>query len=165
MKLTMLAVLLGGCTVGAGFATGVPVVEPAQPQAVAQGVSRCHQEFGNDSGDHPETAARIGFDRVEGCVTEDDTKDGYVIEVEPGTYDLSARLLDDYGSIELDVYDLNGKDLGNEQVKSFETGTEQFHVRKKTTVFIKVTGFNYNDDKIGRYTLNVAPQGRVARSE
>jgi hypothetical protein len=123
----------------------------------------CHQELGADSGGEVEKAALIDFGAIEGCITDRDETDGFLIHIDDDMPLLvKLKSLNDHGSIHIEVFDVDGGKLGYESVGSFETKKLQVNVEAETDVFIRLKGFSHGDDQLGRYKLVVGPHRKVA---
>lgn len=123
----------------------------------------CEQELGGDTGGIVEKAASIDFGAIHGCVTDVDEIDGFVLHVaDDMPLSVKLKLLDEHGSIHVDVYDVDGEKLGHQSVGSFETKRLRFEVEGETDVFIRLKAFAHGNAKHGRYKLIVSPDRKVA---
>lgn len=165
---------LAGCAVsarvpfvGAVGSSGPQAIESQEAGdldgAIADDSAGCEQELGRDTGGLVEKAAVINFGTIDGCVTDKDDLDGFLVHVEDDMpLMIKIKLLDEHGSVHVDAYDVDGEKLGSESVGSFETKRLRFDVEGETDVFIRLQAFSYGGAKHGRYKLMVGPDKRVA---
>jgi hypothetical protein len=150
--------------VGAVGSSSPPrALEAPESGDLAANSAGCEQELGSDTGGIVESAALIDFGSVDGCVTDDDRLDGFVVHVEDSmALSVKLKLLDEHGAVHLSAYDVDGEKLGFVSVGSFETKRLRFDVEGETDVFIRVEAFSHGDANHGRYKLIISPDAKVA---
>lgn len=150
--------------VGTAGPQSVEAPEQAGDGPVA-GDLACTQELGADTAGIVEKAALIDFGVVDGCITDRDEEDGFVVHVADDMPLLvKLKSLNDHGAIHLAVYDVDGGRIGWASAQSFETKSLHINVPAETDVFIRLQGFSHGEDQQGRYRLVVGPDRKVANN-
>lgn len=150
--------------VGSSGPGSIEAPEEAGDGPVSANSVGCEQELGSDTGGIVEKAALIDFGTIQGCVTDDDDLDGFVVHVDDDmSLQVKLKLLDEHGSVHVEAYDVDGEKLGYVSVGSFETKRLRFDVEAETDVFIRLQAFGHGGARHGRYKLLVGPDKKIAK--
>lgn len=167
LSVACLGSALAACSTSARVPS-VSAVGSAGPQTLDSaraGSSDCAQELGADTGGVVDAAPLIKFGVVDGCITERDAVDGFVVHVEDDMpLQVKLKSLSDHGAIRVEVFDVDGGKLAADSAGSFETRKLRFDVEGETDLFIRLEAQRGARAGLGLYRLVVGPDKRLARN-
>jgi len=155
-----LVLLSSGCVAGLSEIVDLPSSVRSSAEFAQDLAPACLQEMGVDTGGTADEAAPLGYAGVTGCLAKKDQTDGFLVRVPNDrrpTMELFVRSLDDV-AIDTEIFDVRGRQLGDEKARGHETVSATFRARPGATLFVKVR--KWDSSKTARYQLRLRPVSR-----